>query len=611
MDPVKFGEPSKNPTSLFGWIKSHKVLSVAATVMGGIIVLVGILITTGQQLTIGGINLNPMINQAACNSDAVKCSITSTGSVPHPSSGGGSSTPPNTALAITGKFPVGAPNKPYGTAIMTVNAHGSFCEFTLDSVRPGIRGAVLVPQVNVAATEETTVGFNATPPQPGTYLVDVSVVCPPKEGDGPTFHAQKEFTWQVSLESPPSDGLDITGNFSDGNVGKTYTTTVNTVNALGSHCTFNLIGINPKVSDAAVKTISNPARDPETHGTFSATPQSATTYTVSIGVDCPPTAGDGPTRHAQKDFAWKVTGSSSGGGGGGGGGGGSSSTACTDSQTLNKLTAVYRWWSAAASDHFYTTNANEKPSGYRFEGVSGYVFNTQVTGTSPIYRNFSSSALAHYYSTDESGMNGYNREGIIGYAPTSSGNGATAWYRMFKNEPGADYLETTSAQEKSAVVELGYADQGTVAYLCGAAQNTELQPVFRLWGAGDGDHFYTTNFAERDALLGRGYVAEGITGYIYGTRKDGTLPLYRSYSRAIGDHFYTTSEAEAHSAGYAFEGIMGYISASDTNATAPLHRLFNSAIGDHLYTSDDNEASTASAHGYRAEGDTGFIYTAQ
>lgn len=525
--------------------------------------------------------------------------------------------PTPTELTISANFTEGKVGQEYSTNVSTVNGSAN-CTLTLKEVKPPITGAILAQKNNatgsILPSPEKSATFVATPKTAGEYLVTISAECPPLVGDGATKYVEKQFNWKVT-DGGTTSTLAITGTFPDSKVNEAYTANIQTVNAQYGVCKFTLVEVKPPVVGATVTTTDNLRlgimAQPETSGVFSAKPTTAGTYLVKISVSCDPKTGDGPSKYAEKEFNWKVSGTTTGGGGGGGGGGTTAST-CTTSSYVDKLTAIYRWWSPSLSDHMYTTNANEKPNGYRYEGISGYVFNTQVSGTQPIYRSSKASIGAHYYgTTNDAAQYGYTPEGIIGYAFPSSVSGSSPWYRLHKGDPVNDYVQTTSEQERNSIAELGYSNDGTVAYLCGAAQTTELQPLFRLWGGADGDHFYTTNFAERDSLIAGGYRSEGVAGYIYGARRDGTAPLYRSYSRAIGDHLYTTSEAEARSTGYTFEGIMGYISTGSANNTAPLHRLYSASIGDHFYTASDAEAATARQMGYKSEGDTGFVYLSQ
>jgi hypothetical protein len=81
---------------------------------------------------------------------------------------------------------------------------------------------------------------------------------------------------------------------------------------------------------------------------------------------------------------------------------------------------LYRYWNGTLQDNFYTTNWSELGYGnygYNFEKVAGYVFGTQQTGTIPLYRYNSSSD--HFYTTDWNelgyGNYGYNFESIACY----------------------------------------------------------------------------------------------------------------------------------------------------------------------------------------------------
>ena len=195
---------------------------------------------------------------------------------------------------------------------------------------------------------------------------------------------------------------------------------------------------------------------------FTATPTSATTYVVTISAQC---GQDNQAKNkAKKDFSWKVTGSTSGGGGGSGGGSGSAS-GCSSNK--DKLIPIYRYWKLADGDHFYTTNPNERPGDYVYEGISGYVYSEKVSGTTAIYRSYHSGVKSHYYSTTEDAANyGYAEEGIIGYGYANNANGAVPWYRLHKGFPQSDHLQTTDLGEKASAIAMGYVDSGIVLNVC-------------------------------------------------------------------------------------------------------------------------------------------------
>ncbi len=472
-----------------------------------------------------------------------------------------------------------------------------------------VRTTTLPPFANAtmvtpAGGNGTTSNFQATPLSAGTFSIRIQVTCQNAQ------IADQTLSWLVNA-APTGSTLSIAGSFPNGTVGQAYTTNISTVNAGTSNCTFTLTGINPRLPSATITRVNNVANATETLGLFSATPPSAQTYVVSTSVSCPPIAGDGtngPTRTATKDFNWVVT-----AGGGGPGGGGGTAANCTDPANLPFLTAIYRSWSPARGDHLYTTSATEKPAGYRAEGIAGYVYNRQVTGTVPIYRSSQPQLGAHYYSTTNDATNyGYTNEGILGYTFASSVTGSAPWYRMHKGGATSDYVHTVSLEEKNAIVELGYVDEGVVAQLCGTPQPTALQPIFRMYNNSIKEHFYTTNPAERDAVLNQGYISEGITGYMYGVRKQGTSAVYRSYHRTEKHHYFSLTENEATGWGYTVEGIVGYVWPSSQANTIPLYKLFNARTRDNLYTASQAEVNSAVAAGYENQGILGYMFlTAQ
>jgi len=96
-------------------------------------------------------------------------------------------------------------------------------------------------------------------------------------------------------------------------------------------------------------------------------------------------------------------------------------------------TPVYRFWSDKLSGHFYTTSAKEKdwliaeyPHVWTLEGVAFYVYpeGRQPVGTVPVYRFWSPTKSAHFYTTSEAERDGlqanysnvWTYEGIAWYA---------------------------------------------------------------------------------------------------------------------------------------------------------------------------------------------------
>ncbi|WP_420912096.1 hypothetical protein [Caballeronia grimmiae] len=53
--------------------------------------------------------------------------------------------------------------------------------------------------------------------------------------------------------------------------------------------------------------------------------------------------------------------------------------------------------------HFYTSHTDEPASGYASEGIAGYVFPTQETGTVALYRWRHPESNLHFYTVDPNG----------------------------------------------------------------------------------------------------------------------------------------------------------------------------------------------------------------
>ncbi len=511
--------------------------------------------------------------------------------------------PSESALQIEGTFLDGVVGQDYSTQITTKNAGQGNCSLTLTKITPAMPSAVMTRVDRIANSTETLGLFTAKPTNAGGYVVTISAECNPLVGDGPTRVATKDFPWTVKINQidppPPVGTISLSGTFPNSAVGQVFNTTISTVGVAKTPCAWTLVSVSPAISGAALVTPTTNDLPNQSSTGFRATPTVAGTYQITIKATCQ------NNQTASKTFSWVVTGITPPPP--------PSQASCTDPANLPFLTAIYRSWSPAKGDHLYTTNANEKPAGYRAEGIAGYVYNKQVTGTVAIYRSNQPQIGAHYYSTTDDATNyGYTNEGILGYTFATNVTGSAAWYRMHKGGATSDYVHTVSEEERTAIKELGYVDEGTVAYLCGTPQPTSLQPIYRMWNGAVKEHFYTTNPAERDTVLAKGFTSEGITGYMYGVRKEGSSPVYRSYHKQEKHHYFSLTEADATRWGYTVEGIIGYIWPTTQSNTIPLYKLFHPVTRDNLYTASSSEVSSAVASGYEDQGILGYMFlTAQ
>ncbi|HMQ01469.1 MAG TPA: hypothetical protein PKD79_00130 [Candidatus Doudnabacteria bacterium] len=348
---------------------------------------------------------------------------------------------------------------------------------------------------------------------------------------------------------------------------------------------YKITGINPTANIS----INN-------QGQLSGTFTSVGTYSISIFVE------DSMFRTASRVYTLQVTSTPTGGGG-------TTPTAqnCVENSS-QELTALYRFYSSRDNDHYYATTPNI-PAGFVGEGITAYIYKSQVAGTVPLYQSYNVELKDHYYSTDLAGAQtfGYRLDGIVGYVYPNQVSGSSVMYRMY-NHSARHYMMTTSTVERDAVLQIGFVQQGVVGYFCGVPRpGSEIIPIYRLWSSAITDHFYTTDIFERDTALQRGYISEGIAGHVYSVPGANRTAVYRLWSSRWTNHFYTTSDEEARNSGYAREGIMGYIATAPSQQVTQLYRLYSPNIADHFYTTSTAERDAAVSSGYRFEGTMGYL----
>lgn len=139
-------------------------------------------------------------------------------------------------------------------------------------------------------------------------------------------------------------------------------------------------------------------------------------------------------------------------------------------------------------DHFYTTDIVERDKaiaqdGYQSEGIACYVFNTQVSGSSPLYRFNSLQTGDHFYTLSATAEPGYQSEGIACYVFNSQVSNSTPLYRLASPKTG-DHLYTTSTLERDeAMAQSGYQDEGIACYVLDFQVSGNTTPLYRLIGA--------------------------------------------------------------------------------------------------------------------------------
>jgi hypothetical protein len=132
-------------------------------------------------------------------------------------------------------------------------------------------------------------------------------------------------------------------------------------------------------------------------------------------------------------------------------------------------TAVYRFWSPVYEGHFYTADPAERdrviatwPTIWHYEGIAYSAFTTQVSGTVPLYRFWSTRYNGHFYTADPAERDRvlatwpdvWSYEGIAYYVyPASSTQPNTTVVHRFWSTPASHHFYTASDAEKNRVIQ--------------------------------------------------------------------------------------------------------------------------------------------------------------
>jgi peptidoglycan hydrolase-like amidase len=147
-------------------------------------------------------------------------------------------------------------------------------------------------------------------------------------------------------------------------------------------------------------------------------------------------------------------------------------------------------------------------SGYLGEGTAFFAFSApQVTLTPapiPIYQLYSSKMSDHLFTAsalekDRAIASGFTYQKIAFYAFNTLQPNTVPVYRLW-NIKGLDHFFTTSSTEKDRAVTIGFKYEG-IAFYAFPSQQADTLPVYRLWNPAIINHFYTISEEEKDNLL--------------------------------------------------------------------------------------------------------------
>lgn len=138
----------------------------------------------------------------------------------------------------------------------------------------------------------------------------------------------------------------------------------------------------------------------------------------------------------------------------------------------NQLIPLYRYCLANTSTHFYTTSDQEVANGkygYCDEGVAGYGYATQVTGTVPLHRFCRYSDATHIYTTNvneirklQGQSNLYRDEGVQIYIYKNQVSGTLPLY-SYKRSDGVYFYTCNWNELKNGALDYTY--QGIEGYM--------------------------------------------------------------------------------------------------------------------------------------------------
>ncbi len=130
------------------------------------------------------------------------------------------------------------------------------------------------------------------------------------------------------------------------------------------------------------------------------------------------------------------------------------------------LAPVYRFWSPVFGGHFYTMNEEEKnniigglSAYWTYEGVAYDAYTRQPSGTLPVYRFWSPVFAGHFYTMNEEernnisgGLSAYwTYEGVAWYAYPTQVAGTVPIYRFWSSRLNHHFF-TASEEEKNNVI---------------------------------------------------------------------------------------------------------------------------------------------------------------
>ncbi len=148
---------------------------------------------------------------------------------------------------------------------------------------------------------------------------------------------------------------------------------------------------------------------------------------------------------------------------------------CNAGEIQNKkITPLYRLWSDKEKDHMLTARSKEKDilqktMQWNYEGIEGYVYETQQPDTIPLYRYYNPTTKDHCCTTrakfkmPESNSS-YNYDGIIGYIYKIPHPNTVPLYQFY-SPVRQDCFVTTDFHFLKYAKQFGYNSEGIEGFV--------------------------------------------------------------------------------------------------------------------------------------------------
>ena len=228
-------------------------------------------------------------------------------------------------------------------------------------------------------------------------------------------------------------------------------------------------------------------------------------------------------------------------------------------------TLLNRCYVPGSGLHILSTDPNCE--GLQIDSVLGAIFNLQYAGTVPLYRFYSPTSGAHFFTTfaAEALKTGFELEAVVGWVVPLTPQPATVIV------PPSSPPSTPPATPATPPTYVN-----------------PVEPVYRAFGYNNGDHLYTVTLSEASSP---GFQFELIVFHVYQDGGANLVPLYRCYSGGL--HFLSR---DGNCEGQSGDGFLGYIYAGPSGGAQELRRYWK-ADGTRLETIHPDEAAGMSDDG--------------